>query len=148
MLLTKANCFPVLFFINCTNFLPQKENTCLRTLNLDVFSFLFFFSLKKLFCTLEWGENNSSETFLFVQILFEPLVSSVKSCQKKLPDPIARTGHKPQQAMNRPVHSISIKSPCQERRLWGQAVFGGAVCSWSYSLFMELFEITAAGVDI
>ena len=47
VLLTKANCFPVLFFINCMNFLPQKGNTCLRTLNLDAFSFLSFFSLKK-----------------------------------------------------------------------------------------------------
>lgn len=96
----------------------------------------------------EWGEKNSSETVLLVQILFEPLASSVKSCQKKLPDPIARTGHKPQQAMNRPVHSILIKSPYQERRLWGQAGIGGTVCSWSYSLFMESFEIIAAGVDI
>ena len=43
---------------------------------------------------------------------------------------------------------ILIKSPRQERRLWGQAGYGGAVCSWSYSLFMESFEIIAAGVDI
>lgn len=46
------------------------------------------------------------------------------------------------------AHSILIKSPCQERRLWGQAGFGGAMCSGSCSIFTEPFEIIAAGVDI
>lgn len=98
--------------------------------------------------TCEWREKNSSETFLLLQILYEPLASSVKSCQKKTPRSDSKDW--PQASTDNELAGtfILIKSPRQERRLWGQAGYGGAVCSWSYSLFMESFEIIAAGVDI
>lgn len=64
------------------------------------------------------------------------LISEKLSKKKNLPDPIARTGHKPQQAMNRPVHSISVKVPMP-----GKKAFEGRLAFWGNRVFMELLSI-------